>query len=408
MIKLITINKIKIGSQPHTDSIKYVQYVLGANVSKDTKTYNGVTYTHKLSSSGNTNITTCTIKFNCTKITNVTIKLLSSSEYNYDFIGAGPLDNNTTTLDSDWCRMNNMSCSGNNVTRTVKYNNVGIGDHFIRVVYAKDISGSSYSDCGWFKFEYEGKELNYVTPKSIILNNKDIMNIKINDVDYWKIETIVSKFSIFLSGPQIGNTQYTFKWDNSNVFNSTKIDDDNVVINYDTDSLTESKYNNFNNAITPKEWNNNSVTFKLVNAAPINDRIHPGVEIFKNLKVKKLDLTELDLTNSPNFNSFNNIFINLGAYNNPVNVVTGPNFDTQYITTFEGAFASPKSKIVFDFSKSPKFKISSSANIKNIFYGNKAGDLNWCEFILNKNIDDYTKSIFNEAVNSNKIKVSYI
>lgn len=402
MTKVITINKIKIGSKPHTDSIKDVQYVLGANVSKDNKTYNGVTYTHKLSSSGNNNITTCTIKFNCTVITNVTIKLLSSSEYNYDFMAAGPLDNNTTTLDSNWCRMNNNSCSGNNGTKTVTYNNVSIGNHFIRVVYAKDVSGSSYSDCGWFKFEYEVKELNYVTPKSIILNNKDIMNIKINDVDYWKLEEYVSKFSIFLSGPGIGNTQYTFKWDNSNVFNSTKINDDNVIINYDAESLTSDANHRFSQSITPNSWNNSNVTFKLVNNAPIDDRTHKGVEIFKELNVKKLDLTEFDLTSSPNFNSFNNIFINLGK----VNVVTGPKFNTQYVSTFEGAFAIPNGNPVLDFSRSPNFKINSSTNRRNIFYGNSNNS--WgshFKFILNKNIDDFTKSVFNST---NQIEVSYV
>ena len=400
MTKVITINKIKIGSKPHTDSIKDVQYVLGANVSKDNKTYNGVTYTHKLSSSGNGNITTCTIKFNCTETANVTIKLLSSSERNYDFMGAGPLDNNTTTLDSNWCRMNNNSCSGDNGTKTVTYNNVSIGSHFIRVVYAKDVSGSSYSDCGWFKFEYEGKELNYESPKSIILNNKDIMNIKINDVDYWKLEDYVSKFSIVLSGPGIGNTQYTFKWDNSNVFNSTKIDDDNVIINYDTESLTSDANHRFSQSITPNSWNNSNVTFKLINNAPIDDRTHKGVEIFKELNVKKLDLTEFDLTSSPNFNSFNNIFINLGT----VNVVTGPKFNTQYVSTFEGAFAIPKGNPVLDFSKSPNFKINSSTNRRNIFYGNSSWGSRF-KFILNKNIDDFTKSVFNST---EQIEVSYV
>ena len=400
MTKVITINKIKIGSKPHTDSIKDVQYVLGANVSKNNKTYNGVTYTHKLSSSGNNGITTCTIKFNCAETTNVTIKLLSSSEYNYDFMGAGPLDNNTTTLDSNWCRMNNNSCSGDNGTKTVTYNNVSIGNHFIRVVYAKDVSGSSYSDCGWFKFEYEGKELNYVTPKSIILNNKDIMNIKINDVDYWKLEDYVSKFSIVLSGPGIGNTRYTFKWDNSHVFNSTKIDDDNVIINYDTESLTSDANHRFSQSITPNSWNNSNVTFKLINNAPIDDRTHKGVEIFKELNVKKLDLTEFDLTSSPNFNSFNNIFINLGT----VNVVTGPKFNTQYVSTFEGAFAIPMGNPVLDFSKSPNFKINSSTNRRNIFYGNSSWGSRF-KFILNKNIDDFTKSVFNST---DQIEVSYV
>ena len=390
MVKVITINKIKIGRQPHTDSpIKDVQYVLGANVSEDSKTYNGVTYTHKLSYSGDEQITTCTIKFNCTKTINVTIKLLSSSEAKRDFIAAGPLDDNTTILDWWWCGLNdNMSCSGNYKTKTVTYNNVSVGNHFIRVVYVKDSTVSEYSDCGWFKFEYEGKELNYVTPKSIILNNKDIMNIKINDVDYWKLEEYTSKFSIYLSGTRIGNKEYTFKWDNNHVFNSTKIDDDNVVINYDADALTIDANNRFSRSITPGSWNNSNVTFKLVNNAPIDDRNHKGVEIFKELYVKKLDLTELDLTNSPNFNSFNNIFINLGT----VNVVTGPKFDTRYVTTFEGAFAITSGSPVFDFSRSPNFKISESANTNNMFYA----AFN-CKFILNKNIDDYTKSVFQNS-----------
>ena len=404
MVKVIAINKIKIGRQPHTDSpIKDVQYVLGANVSENAKTYDGVTYTHKLSSSGDNQITTCTIKFNCTKRTNIRILLLSSSESNYDFMGAGPLDNNTTTLDTYWCRSNHTrSCSGANGTRTIDYIDVGIGDHFIRVVYAKDVVGSNYSDCGWFKFEYEGKEelKNYVTPKSIILNNKDIMNIKINDVDYWKLEEYTSKFCIFLSGPGIGNTQYTFKYDNSHVFNSTKIDNDNVVINYDADALTIDKDHRFSKSITPTSWNNSNVTFKLVNAAPINDRTHPGVEIFKELNVKKLDLTGLDLTDSPNFNSFNNIFINLGT----VNVVTGPKFDTRYVNTFEGAFAIPRGKPVLDFSRSPNFKINSSANRANIFYANNLYG-NHFKFILNKNIDDFTKSVFNST---DTIEVSYV
>lgn len=392
MTKLITINKIKIGRQTDTTStIKDIRYILGPNASEDNKTYNGVTYTHKLSSSGDEKITICTIEFNCTRTTNVTIKLLSSSEFNLDFIAAGPLDDNTTTLDWIWCIVNmNMSCSGDNETNTITYKNVGIGDHFIRVVYAKDSSGNSYSDCGWFKFEYEEKEeLNYVTPKSIILNNKDIMNIKINDIDYWKLEEYTSKFSIFLSGPGIGNTEYTFKWDDSHVFNSTKIDDDNVVINYDTtDALTIDANHRFNRSITPNSWNNMNVTFKLVNNGPIDDRNHKGVEIFKELNVKKLDLTELDLTNSPNFNSFNNIFINLGT----VNVVTGPKFDTRYVTTFEGAFAITSGSPVFDFSRSPNFKISESANTNNIFF--RAWN---CKFILNKNIDDYTKSVFQNS-----------
>ena len=389
MVKVITINKIKIGRE-RVSTIKDIQYVLGANVSEDSKTYNDVTYTHKLSSSGDDQITTCTIKFNCTRTTNVTIKLLSSSESLSDFIGAGPLDDNTTNLDWLWCRINRgMSCSGDNETRTVTYKNVGIGDHFIRVVYTKNRWDYEYSDCGWFKFEYEEKEeLNYVTPKSIILNNKDIMNIKINNIDYWKLEEYVSKFSIYLSGTGIGLEEYTFKWDNNQVFNSTKIDDDNVVINYDADALTIDANHRFSRSITPDSWNNSDVTFKLVNNAPIDDRNHKGVEIFKELNVKKLDLTELDLTNSPNFNSFNNIFINLGT----VNVVTGPKFDTRYITTFEGAFAITSGRPVFDFSRSPNFKISESANTSNIFY--RASN---CKFILNKNIDDYTKSVFQKS-----------
>lgn len=396
MTKVITINKIKIGRQPDT-TIKDIRYILGPNASKDNKTYNGVTYTHKLSSSGDNKTTTCTIKFNCTRTTNVTIKLLSSSERRCDFIASGPLDDNTTILDSMWCMMNrNMACSGDNETNTITYKNVGIGDHFIRVVYAKDYSGAFYYDCGWFKFEYEEKEgLNYVTPKSIILNNKDIMNIKINDIDYWKLEEYTSKFSIYLSGTGIGLKEYTFKWDDSHVFNSTKIDDDNVVINYDADSLTIDANHRFSRSITPDSWNNSNVTFKLVNAAPIDDRNHKGVEIFKELNVKKLDLTELDLTNSPNFNSFNNIFINLGT----VNVVTGPKFDTRYITTFEGAFAITSGRPVFDFSRSPNFKISESANTNNMFYQTR----NY-KFILNKNIDDYTKSVFS----NNRIVVEYV
>ena len=403
MTKVITINKIKIGSKPNTDStIKDIKYVLGANVSENAKTYDGVTYTHKLSSSGDSRITTCTIKFNCTKTTNIRILLLSSSEANYDFIGAGPLDDNTTTLNSNWCRSNyTMSSSGNNGTKTVTYNNVGIGNHFIRVVYAKDSSGSYYSDCGWFKFYYEETVgLNYVTPKSIILNNKDIMNIKINGVDYWKLEEYVSKFSIILSGPGIGNREYTFKWDNSHLFNSTKIDDDNVVINYDADALTIDSNHRFSQSITPNSWNNSNVTFKLINNAPIDDRTHKGVEIFKELNVKKLDLTGFDLTSSPNFNSFNNIFINLGT----VNVVTGPKFDTKYVNTFEGAFAIPYGKPVLDFSRSPNFKIDSSANRRNIFYGNNLYG-NHFKFILNKNIDDFTKSIFD---GTSQIEVSYV
>lgn len=278
------------------------------------------------------------------------------------------------------------------------------GTHYFYISY-KNSSYDSYEYIGVSGVDIISKEL---LPNKIFVGNRNIEGVYVGSNLIWGRKKYLPKFSIYLQGTGIGNTQYTFKYDNSHVFNSTKIDDDNIVINYDTDSLTQSKDNNFNNAITPTGWNNNSVTFKLVNTTTIDDTINKGVEIFKGLKVKKLDLTELDLTNSPNFNSFNNIFINLGAYNNPVNVVTGHNFDTQYITNFEGAFASPKSKVVFDFSKSPKFKISSSANIKNIFYGSKAGDLNWCEFILNKNIDDYTKSIFTEAVNSNKIKVSYI
>ena len=387
MTKVITINKIKIG-RPLDGPIKDVQYVLGPNVSETTKNYNDVIYTHKLSSSGGNNQTTCTINFNCSKPTDINILLLASSRDESNFIAAGPLDDNTTILDWMWCRRNNnMSCSGNYKTKTVTYNNVSVGNHFIRVVYTKRSDFGIYEDCGWFKFG-QGIELNYVTPKSIILNNKDIMNIKINDVDYWKLEEYVSKFYIVLSGPGIGNTEYTFKWDNSNVFNSTKIDDDNVVINYDADALTIDANHRFSQSITPDSWNNSDVTFKLVNNAPIDDRNHKGVEIFKELNVKKLDLTELDLTNSPNFNSFNNIFINLGT----VNVVTGPKFDTRYVTTFEGAFAITSGRPVFDFSRSPNFKISESANTNNIFY--RASN---CKFILNKNIDDYTKSVFQNS-----------
>ena len=398
MKKVITINKIKIGRQTSTEpAIKDVRYILGPNASKDNKTYKGVTYTHKLSSSGAGKITRCKIKFNCTGTANVTIKLLSSSEGGFDFIAAGPLDDDTTNLDNIWCRNNpTMSCSGNNVTRNITYSNVGIGSHFIRVVYTKDSTGDSYSDCGWLNFEYEGKEeLNYVTPKSIILNNKDIMNIKINNIDYWKLEEYASKFSIILSGPGIGLKDYMFSYNVGVFYPSTKIDDDNLVINYDTESLTSDANHRFSRSITPDSWNNSNVTFKLVNNGPIDDRNHKGVEIFKELNVKKLDLTELDLTNSPNFNSFNNIFINLGT----VNVVTGPKFDTRYITTFEGAFAITSGRPVFDFSRSPNFKISESANTNNIFFFTRN-----CKFILNKNIDDYTKSVFR----NNGIEVEYV
>ena len=398
MTKVITINKIKIGRQLSTEpAIKDVRYLLGPNASKDNKTYNGVTYTHKLSSSGDGKFTRCKIKFNCTRTTNVTIKLLSSSEERFDFIGAGPLDDDTTTLDWIWCKNNStMSCSGKNGTRTITYENVGIGDHFIRVVYAKDSSGHLYSDCGWLNFEYEGKEeLNYVTPKSIILNNKDIMNIKINDVDYWKLEEYEKKFSIYLSGTQIGLKEYIFSYGDGHAFHSTKIDDNNVVIDYDADALTIDANHRFSKSITPTSWNNSGVTFKLVNNGPIDDRNHKGVEIFKELNVKKLDLTELDLTNSPNFNSFNNIFINLGT----VNVVTGPKFDTRYITTFEGAFAITSGSPVFDFSRSPNFKISESANTNNIFYAAH------CKFILNKNIDSYTKNVIS---NNRYVEVEYV
>lgn len=401
MIKVISINKIKIGRQVDTSpAIKDIQYVLGGNVSENAKTYNDVTYTHKLSSSGDNKITLCKINFNCTRTTNIKILLLSSSEKNWDFIAGAPLDDNTTVLNSNWCRQNpNMCCSGDYQTKTITYDNVAAGNHFIRVVYLKDGSGSSNEDCGWFKFDYEEKAgLNYVTPKSIILNNKDIMNIKINNIDYWKLEKYVSKFSIYLSGPGIGNTQYTFQWDSSHGFNSTKIDNDNVVINYNTESLTSNADYRFSNAITPNLWNTSNVTFKLINAAPIDDRTYPGVEIFKELNVKKLDLTEFDLTSSPNFKSFNNIFINLGT----VNVVTGPKFDTSYVNTFEGAFAIPSGNPVFDFSGSPNFKINQSANITNIFYGMWS---NTPKFILNKNIDTYTKSVFSNASN---IEVEYV
>ena len=394
MVKVITINKIKIGRQVD-NPINDVQYVLGPNVSETTKNYNDVIYTHKLSSSGGNNQTTCTINFNCSKPTNINILLLASSRDESNFIAAGPLDDNTTILDWRWCRSNrNMSCSGNYKTKTVTYNNVSVGNHFIRVVYTKRSDFGIYEDCGWFKFD-QGIELNYVTPKSIILNNKDIMNIKINNIDYWKLEEYVPKFFIILSGPGIGNTEYTFKWDNSHVFNSTKIDDDNILINYDTESLTSDANHRFSQSITPNSWNNKDVTFKLVNNDLIDDRNYKGVEIFKELNVKKLDLTELDLTNSPNFNSFNNIFINLGT----VNVVTGPKFDTRYVTTFEGAFAITSGRPVFDFSRSPNFKISESANTNNIFY-----HANGCRFILNKNIDDYTKSVFS----NNRQEVEYV
>ena len=389
MTKVITINKIKIG-RPLDSPINDVQYVLGPNVSETTKEYYNDTYTHKLSSSGDDQITTCTIKFNCTIETIVTIKLLSSSEDGFDFIAAGPLDDNTTILDSRWCRKNtNKSCSGYLERKTVEYNAVSVGNHFIRVVYAKDRVGNMYDDCGWFKFG-QGIEINYVTPKSIILNNKDIMNIKINDIDYWKLEEYRPKFSIYLSGTGIGLKDYMFSYNDGQIvfYPSTKIDDDNLVINYDTESLTSDADNRFSRAITPNSWNNSDVTFKLVNNGPIDDRNHKGVEIFKELNVKKLDLTELDLTNSPNFNSFNNIFINLGT----VNVVTGPKFDTRYVTTFEGAFAITSGRPVFDFSRSPNFKISESANTSNIFYG-----IRNCKFILNKNIDDYTKSVFQNS-----------
>lgn len=395
MPKVIIINKIKIG-RPVDGPINNVQYVLGTNVSETTKNYDSITYTHKLSSSGGGQITTCTINFNCSKPTDVNILLLSSSETNFDFIAAGPLDDNTTTLNYEWCRNNrNMSCSGDNQTKTVIYNTVDMGNHFIRVVYAKDSTGDRYNDCGWFKFG-QGIELNYVTPKSIILNNKDIMNIKINNTDYWKLKEYVSKFSIYLSGTGIGLEEYTFNYGNGQSFTSTKTDDDNVVINYDADALTIDNNHRFSTAISPTSWNNDNVTFKLVNNTPIDDRNHKGVEIFKELKVKKLDLTELDLTNSPNFNSFNNIFINLGT----VNVVTGPNFDTRYVTTFEGAFAITSGSPVFDFSRSPNFKISESANIENIFYATHN-----CKFILNKNIDAYTKSVFS---NNSYIEVEYV
>lgn len=399
MAKVITINKIKIGA-PVDSPIDSVSYVLGVHVSETSKTYNGIEYTHKLSSNGSSGTTTCTINFSCNRTTNVKVLLLSSSEENWDFIATGPLDDNTTNLNYNWCKQyGGMSCSGLNKTKAITYNNVTAGNHFIRVVYTKDGSGDGNEDCGWFKFD-TGVGLKYLTPKSIILNNKDIMNIKINNIDYWKVKEYTSRFSILLSGTGIGTNNYTFKWDYNNQFNSIKIDNDNVMINYDTDALTSSASYRFSEAITPNSWNNDSVTFKLVNNEAINDINYKGVEIFKELNVKKLDLTELDLTNSPNFNSFNNIFINIGT----VNVVTGPNFDTRYISTFEGAFAIPRGKPVLDFSNSPNFKINSSANRTNIFYGNSLYG-NHFKFILNKNIDDYTKSIFNST---NTIEVSYV
>ena len=333
---------------------------------------------------------------------NITVTLIYERYFNSngDKFVASSIDGSLTFTKNDYVYI--AGAGQGVVTKEITVSKAG--KHYIDIGYVL-INSRSYIHVG---FSGSNIILNVATPESILVNNRNIDEVYVGSNLIWGRKKYLPKFSIYLQGTGIGNTQYTFKYDNSHVFNSTKIDDDNIVINYDTDSLTQSKDNNFNNAITPTGWNNNSVTFKLVNTTAIDDTINKGVEIFKDLKVKKLDLTELDLTNSPNFNSFNNIFINLGAYNNPVNVVTGPNFDTQYITTFEGAFAIPKSKVVFDFSKSPKFKISSSANIKNIFYGSTAGDLNWCEFILNKNIDDYTKSIFTKAVNSNKIKVSYI
>ena len=333
---------------------------------------------------------------------NITVTLIYERYFNSngDKFVASSIDGSLTFTENDYVYI--AGAGQGVVTKEITVSKAG--KHYIDIGYVL-INSRSYIHVG---FSGSNIILNVATPESILVNNRNIDEVYVGSNLIWGRKKYLPKFSIYLQGTGIGNTQYTFKYDNSHVFNSTKIDDDNIVINYDTDSLTQSKDNNFNNAITPTGWNNNSVTFKLVNTTAIDDTINKGVEIFKDLKVKKLDLTELDLTNSPNFNSFNNIFINLGAYNNPVNVVTGPNFDTQYITTFEGAFAIPKSKVVFDFSKSPKFKISSSANIKNIFYGSTAGDLNWCEFILNKNIDDYTKSIFTKAVNSNKIKVSYI
>lgn len=333
---------------------------------------------------------------------NITVTLIYERYFNSngDKFVASSIDGSLTFTENDYVYI--AGAGQGVVTKEITVSKAG--KHYIDIGYVL-INSRSYIHVG---FSGSNIILNVATPESILVNNRNIDEVYVGSNLIWGRKKYLPKFSIYLQGAGIGNTQYTFKYDNSHVFNSTKIDDDNIVINYDTDSLTQSKDNNFNNAITPTGWNNNSVTFKLVNTTAIDDTINKGVEIFKDLKVKKLDLTELDLTNSPNFNSFNNIFINLGAYNNPVNVVTGPNFDTQYITTFEGAFAIPKSKVVFDFSKSPKFKISSSANIKNIFYGSTAGDLNWCEFILNKNIDDYTKSIFTKAVNSNKIKVSYI
>ena len=87
-----------------------------------------------------------------------------------------------------------------------------------------------------------------------------------------------------------------------------------------------------------------------------------------------------------------------------MNVVTGPKFNTQYVSTFEGAFAIPKGNPVLDFSKSPNFKINSSTNRRNIFYGNSSWGSHF-KFVLNKNIDDFTKSVFNST---DQIEVSYV
>ena len=270
------------------------------------------------------------------------------------------------------------------------------GTHYFYISY-KNSSYDSYEYVGVSGVDIISKEL---LPNKIFVGNRNIEGVYVGSNLIWGRKKYLSKFSIYLQGTGIGNTQYTFKYDNSHVFNSTKIDDDNIVINYDADALTIDANHGFSKSITPTSWNNSNVTFKLVNAAPIDDRTHKGVEIFKELNVKKLDLTKFDLTGSPNFNSFNNIFINLGT----VNVVTGPKFDTRYVNTFEGAFAIPRGKPVLDFSNSPNFKINSSANRTNIFYGNSLYG-NHFKFILNKNIDDFTKSVFNST---DQIEVSYV
>lgn len=283
-------------------------------------------------------------------------------------------------------------------TITKKINVPKAGEHFILISYDEGSFGAEIY-VGFFGTNVVTNTRTLV-PERILANNKNIGKVYVGSNLIWGRKKYLPKFSIYLQGTGIGNTQYTFKYDNSHVFNSTKIDDDNIVINYDADALTIDANHIFSKSITPTSWNNSNVTFKLVNAAPINDRTHPGVEIFKELNVKKLDLTKFDLTGSPNFNSFNNIFINLGT----VNVVTGPNFDTRYINTFEGAFAIPRGKPVLDFSNSPNFKINSSANRTNIFYANSING-NHFKFILNKNIDDFTKSVFNST---GQIEVTYV